>query len=85
MKTVIAFLYLLNGDVISVTASEFDAFKASENLPTTLTCETMIQNAAFGEDIRRGLKAGETMRAECHRSEAVDRLGEPYVSVVIGP
>lgn len=85
MKTVIAFFYLLNGDVVSYTASEFDAFKASEGLSPTLTCEAMVDNIAFGDDVRRGLKTGETMRAECYRSEAVDQRGTPYVSVTIAP
>ena len=85
MKTIIVFFYLLNGDVVSYTASEFGAFKASEGLPPGLTCEAMIQNDAFGNDVRRGLTEGETMRAACYRSEAVDRREAPYVSVTIAP
>ncbi|MDA0339588.1 MAG: hypothetical protein O2910_07090 [Proteobacteria bacterium] len=81
MKTLIVFFYLMNGETVSYTVSDYAAFKMAEGLPAALTCEAMIGNERFAEDVQKGLKSGESMRAQCHRSDSVGALNEPYRTV----
>ena len=83
MKTLIAFFYLMNGEVVSYTVSDFEVFKATEGIPGALACEDMIQNQRFAADVRAGLKPGEAMRAECHYAATVGPLGDPFSETTI--
>ena len=82
-KIVIAFFYMVNGDLVSYTVSDFEAFAQEERLPTGLTCATLIQNVRFIEDVRRDLTPGESMRAACFTTDDLMVLGEPDVNVEI--
>ena len=83
MKTLIVFFYLMNGETVSYTVSDYAAFKIAEGLPEALSCEAMIGNDRFANDVKLGLKEGESMRAQCHKSDDVGVLNEPYRTVTI--
>ncbi len=83
MKTLIALFYLLNGDVVSYTVSEYGAFQREAKIDAARPCEAAIGNKDFIESVRKGLAEGESMRAECYRSEDPMKLGPPYQSVTI--
>jgi hypothetical protein len=83
MKVWIAFFYLLHGDVVSYTVSEYDAFRAEAGIAAPLACEALTRDQGFVADVRKGLAQDESMRAECYRTDDPLRLGEPYHSVTI--
>ena len=82
-KIVIAFFYMVSGDLISYTVSDYQAFAEEERLPAGLTCAALIQNVRFIEDVRRDLTPGESMRAACFTTDDLMVLGEPDVNVEI--
>lgn len=85
LKTVIVFFYMLNGETVSVTASEYSAFQDDAGILSEWTCEMLIQDPGFASDVRSGFTDGETMRAECHLADDVTALSEPYSTILIEP
>ncbi|MEN3952878.1 hypothetical protein [Iodidimonas sp. SYSU 1G8] len=83
MKIVIAFFYLLHGDLVSYTVSDYTAFQREAKIPATLACERLIEDEGFGADVRKGFAEGESMRADCYRTDDPMVLGTPYHSVLI--
>ena len=83
MKTLIALFYLLNGNLVSYTVSEYGAFQREAKIDAATPCEAAIGNKSFIDSVRKGLAEGESMKAECYRSDDPMRLGEPYQSVTI--
>lgn len=83
LKTLIGFFYMLNGDVISYTVSEYSAFQNDAGILPEWTCEMLIQDPGFSSDVKAGFADGESMRAECYLSEDIRDLGEPYQSITI--
>ncbi len=83
MKTIIALFYLLNGNLVSYTVSEYGAFQREARIDAAQPCEAAIGNKDFIASVRKGLAEGESMKAECYRSEDLMTLGEAYQSVTI--
>jgi hypothetical protein len=83
MKTLIALFYLLNGNLVSYTVSEYGAFQREAHIDASRPCEAAIADKGFVESVRKGLAEGESMRAECYRSDDPMKLGAPYESVTI--
>ena len=83
MKTLIVLFYLLNGNLVSYTVSEYGAFQREAHIDAARPCEAAIGNKDFIESVRKGLAEGESMKAECYRSDDLMTLGEPYTSVTI--
>ena len=83
MKIVIAFFYLLNGDIVSYTVSDYVAFQEIEDIMEARSCELLISDMQFIESTRAGLKPGESMRASCYTTNDMMELGDPNASVDI--
>ncbi len=83
MKTLIVLFYMLNGNLVSYTVSEYAAFQREAHIDAARPCEAAIGNKDFIESVRKGLAEGESMKAECYRSDDLMRPGEPYRSVTI--
>jgi hypothetical protein len=83
MKTIIVLFYLLNGNLVSYTVSEYGAFQREARIEASRPCEAAIGNKDFIESVRKGLAEGESMKAECYRGDDLIKLGEPYKSVTI--
>ncbi len=83
MKTVVAFFYLMNGGIVSYTVSDYDIFRERESIPAARTCALLISDLKFIQDVRNGLKPGESMRASCFSTDDLLVLGEPVASVDI--
>jgi|GEM_PF-820964 hypothetical protein len=82
-KVVIAFFYLMHGDMVSYTVSDYESFAKEENIPATMTCETLVRNVGFMESVRAGLEPGEAMRASCHLTDDIMLLGDPTASAYV--
>jgi hypothetical protein len=85
MNTLIAFFYLLNGQLVSYTVSDYAAFQKEERIPPALTCEAFAERIGQDEKVRADLSSGETMRAECYRTDDMLVLGDPFYSVTVTP
>jgi len=83
LKVVIAFFYMMNGNLVSYTISDYESFAAEEKIPPELTCTTLIRNVGFMESVRSGLAKGESMRAACYTTDDLMELGEPDASAHI--
>lgn len=83
MKSIIAFYYLLQGQIVGYTVSEYEALRVEEGLPTWTTCEMLIQDADFLRAVRDDLDENEQMKAECYMTDDFLQLGEPVGSVTI--
>ncbi len=83
MKIVIAFFYMLHGDLVSYTVSEYTAFQRETSIPATLACDMLIEDKGFGADVRKDLAEGESMRADCYSTDDPMALGTPFHSVLI--
>ena len=83
MKTLIVLFYLLNGNLVSYTVSEYGAFQREAHIDVAVPCEAAIGNKDFVDSVRKGLMAEESMQAACYRSDDLMSLGEPYKSVTI--
>jgi hypothetical protein len=83
MKIIIALFYLLNGDLVSYTVSDYAAFQREARIEASTPCESAIGNKDFIASVRKGLKDGESMRAECYRTDDLMVPGQPYQSVTI--
>jgi hypothetical protein len=82
-KVVIAFFYLMHGDMVSYTVSDYVSFAQEENIPAATTCEALVRNVGFMESVRSGLEEGEAMRASCFLTEDIMVLGEPTASACV--
>ncbi|MFN3231656.1 MAG: hypothetical protein ACE363_05800 [Alphaproteobacteria bacterium] len=85
LKTLIGFFYMLNGDIVSYTVSDYGAFQEDAGILPEWTCEMLIREEGFAADVKTGLEKGESMRAECYVSEDIRNLGEPSISITIAP
>ncbi|MBI1180703.1 MAG: hypothetical protein GC201_09105 [Alphaproteobacteria bacterium] len=83
MKTLIAFFYLLNGNLVSYTVSEYGAFQKEEHVEASLTCQQLADRVGHDEKVRQGLHEGESMRAECYRTDDMMKLGDPTYTVTV--
>ena len=82
-KVVIAFFYLMNGELVSYTVSDYDSFTQEENIPPGRTCATLIQDVGFMEAVRAGLTPGETMRAGCYSTDDIMVLGDALATSTV--
>lgn len=83
MKSIIAFYYLLQGQIVGYTVSEYEALRQEEGLPTWTTCEMLIQDEDFLRAVREDLSEGEQMRAECYIADDILLLGTPIGTTTI--
>ncbi|MDX1581478.1 MAG: hypothetical protein R3360_07640 [Alphaproteobacteria bacterium] len=83
MKTVIVFFYLINGTLVSYTASEYQAFQQSESVPAWVSCDILITDPGFTEGVKADLGEGESMRAACYRTPDLLELGTPLAENLI--
>lgn len=83
MKSIIAFYYLLQGQIVGYTVSEYEALRVEENLPTWTTCEMLIRDEEFLRAVRDDLGENEQMRAECYIADDLLKLGTPVGSTTI--
>lgn len=83
MKSVIAFFYILHGQLVSYTVSSYEALRQEEGVPAWMTCEMLIQDKNFLADVRDDLDAGEEMRADCYLTDDLMNLGTAEGSVRI--
>ena len=83
MKSVIAFYYLLHGQIVGYTVSEYEALRREEGLPTWTTCEILIRDEEFLLSVREDLAKDEEMRAECYITGDILKLGSPVASSTI--
>lgn len=83
MKSVIAFFYILHGQLVSYTVSSYEALRQEEGVPAWMTCEMLIQDKSFLADVRGDLDAGEEMRADCYLTDDLTNLGTAEGSVRI--
>ena len=83
MKSIIAFFYILQGQIVAYTVSEYETLRKEEDLPTWATCETLLEDTDFITSIREDLGDGEQVRAECYMTDDILRLGSPVASVVV--
>lgn len=84
MKSVIAFFYILHGQLVSYTVSDYEALRQEESVPAWMTCEMLIQDKNFLADVRNDLEPGEEMRAECYLTNDLMHLGSAQGIVRIG-
>ena len=82
-KVVIAFFYLMNGDLVSYTVSDYATLAEAENFRAGQACVDMIRDVGFLEQVRSGLAEGESMRAACYTTDNLMVLGEPDAQVEI--
>ena len=82
-KVVIAFFYLMQGDLVSYTVSDYKSFAEEENIPPFRTCEMLVRDIGFMESVRAGLEEGEAMRAACYLTDDIMVLGEPTASAYV--
>lgn len=75
MKSVIAFFYILHGQIVSYTVSDYEALRQEEGVPAWMTCEMLIQDKNFLADVRDDLESGEEMRADCYLTDNLTQLG----------
>lgn len=83
MKSVIVFLYILQGQLVSYTVSDFESLRREEGIPAWMTCEMLIQDKNFLADVREDLEPGEEMSAECYLTNDLKNLGSAQGSVTI--
>jgi len=82
-KVAIAFFYMLGGDLVSYTISDYASFAVEENIPPGRTCVALIRDVGFMESVRSSLTPGETMRAGCYTTNDIMVLGVPDATVRI--
>ena len=82
-KVVIAFFYMLGGDLVSYTVSDYESFAVEEKIPPGRTCTALIRDVGFMESVRSGLTPGEVMRAGCYTTNDIMVLGPPDATVSI--
>jgi len=82
-KVAIAFFYMLGGDLVSYTVSDYASFAVEENIPPGRTCVALIRDVGFMESVRSSLTPGETMRASCYTTNDIMVLGPPDATVSI--
>jgi hypothetical protein len=80
-KVVIAFFYMLGGELVSYTVSDYETFVVEEKIPPGRTCVTLVRDVGFMESVRSGLTPGETMRAGCYTTNDIMVLGAPDAMV----
>lgn len=83
MKSVIAFFYILHGQLVSYTVSSYEALRQEEGVPAWMTCEMLVQDKKFLADVRDDLKPGEEMRADCYLTDDLMHLGSAQGTVKI--
>ena len=82
-KVVIAFFYMLGGDLVSYTVSDYESFAVEEKISPGRTCTALIRDVGFMESVRSGLTLGEVMRAGCYTTRDIMVLGAPDATVSI--
>jgi hypothetical protein len=80
LKVVIAFYYMMNGNLVSYTVSDYESFTVEEKIPPGRSCTTLIRDVGFMEAVRSGLTSGESMRAACYTTDDIMVLGAPDAS-----